>query len=128
MLLLKDLGQRATNTIDNKTGKPQRVEAHHIMSRSNKDCPLKFDLRNLVCLCTEHHKTGKYSAHKHGVWFAKELIKIRPKDVAWILQHSDDYVNLKDRSVLKYIEDCLRRRKELNFKENTQEVQLEFDI
>lgn len=110
------------------TGKPQRVEAHHIMSRSNKDSPLKFDLRNLVCLCTDHHKTGRYSAHKHGLWFSQKLLKIRPKDCAFILKHSDDYVNLKDRKVLKEIEDCLRRHKPLNFGKKPQEIQLEFDI
>ena len=97
------------------TGKPQRVEAHHIMSRSNKDSPLKFDIRNLVCLCTEHHKTGKYSAHKHGLWFSKEFIKIRPDDAEWILEHSDDYANLKDREVLKNIEECLRKDIPLKF-------------
>jgi len=115
-------------TIHPNTGKPQRVEAHHVMSRSNKDSPLKFDMRNLICLCTEHHKTGRYSAHKHGIWFSDQFRKIRPKDYEWILQHSDDYVNLKDRSVLKYIEDCLRGKKNLEFDQEHEEVQLEFVI
>lgn len=89
------------------TGKPQRVEAHHVMSRDNKNSPLKFDLRNLICLCTNHHKTGKYSAHKHGLWFAKEFNSIRPQDAKWILHHSDDIVDLKDRTVLYSIEKVL---------------------
>jgi len=89
-------------------GKPQRVEAHHIMSRSNKNSPLKFDLRNLVCLCTFHHKVGKYSAHKHGLWFAKKFIEIRPDDAQWIIDHTDDTIDLKDRDVLKKIEDELQ--------------------
>jgi len=115
-------------SIHPNTGKVQRVEAHHIMSRSNKDSPLKFDLRNLVCLCTDHHKTGKYSAHKHGLWFAKKFCEIRPDDAEWILNHSDDTVNLKDRDVLKHIETCLREHKPLNFEQNKQELQEEFDI
>jgi len=100
------------------TGKPQRVEAHHIMSRSNKNSSLKFDLRNMVCLCTEHHKTGKYSAHKHGLWFAREFAKIRSEDVEWILEHSDDTVNLNDRDVLSYIETYLKENTPLDFKKD----------
>ena len=110
------------------TGKVQRVEAHHIMSRSNKDSPLKYDLRNLICLCTEHHKTGKRSAHKHGLWFSEEFKKIRPKDAEWILKHTDDEQSLGDREVLKFIEDCLRNNKPLDFDPEPEEVQLEFDI
>lgn len=114
--------------IHQNTGNVQKVEAHHVMSRSNKDSSLKFDLRNMVCLCTEHHKTGKYSAHKHGLWFAQEFTKIRPKDSEWILKHSDDCVNLKDRNILDYIEKCLKANKPLNFSTNNQPEQLEFEF
>jgi len=101
------------------TGKPQRVEAHHIISRKHKDCPLRFDLRNLVCLCSEHHKFGLYSAHGHGVWFTKELEKIRPDDVKWILEHTNDKVDLSNRETLTYIEECLIKGIPLNFPQNT---------
>ena len=97
------------------TGKPQRVEAHHIMSRSNKDSLLKFDLRNLICLCSDHHKLSKYSAHSHGIWFAEWLKTNKPEQYQWVLDHSDDTANLKDREVLAHIEKCLRENKELNF-------------
>jgi len=90
-----------------KTGKKQRVEAHHVMSRSNKNSPLKYDLRNLVCLCTNHHKTDKKSAHKHGLWFAKWFLEKRPDDAKWILEHTDDIVDLDDRDILKSIEENL---------------------
>jgi len=96
-------------------GKPQRIEAHHVMSRSNKNSPLKFDLRNLVALCTFHHKVGKRSAHKHGLWFALEFNKIRPNDAQWILEHTDSEVDLDDRSVLEYINNCLINNKPLDF-------------
>ena len=100
------------------TNKIQRVEAHHIMSRSNKNSPLKFDMRNMICLCTNCHKTGRRSAHKHGLWFAREFQKIRPDDAEWILEHTDDVVNLADRDVLSYIETCLRQNKPLEFDDN----------
>ena len=93
-----------------KNGKPIRIEAHHVLSRDNKDSPLKWDLRNLVALCTEHHKFGKRSAHKHGIWFAEEFKKIRPKDYQWILEHTDDTADLKDRETLQKIEDNLREK------------------
>ena len=102
-------------TIHPVSKKPQRVEAHHVMSRSNKNSPLKFDIRNLVCLCTLCHKTGKRSAHKHGLWFAKEFEKIRAEDAKWILEHTDDTVNLQNRITLAYIEKCLSTNKPLDF-------------
>ena len=88
--------------------KPQRVEAHHVMSRSNKNSPLKWDIRNLICLCTLHHKTYKFSAHRHAIWFAEQFKKIRPDDYDWILEHSNDEVDLNDRTVLEIVEKCLK--------------------
>jgi len=96
------------------TGKPQKVEAHHIMSRSNKDSLLKFDLRNIICLCGEHHKFGKYSAHGHGIWFAEWLRLNKPEKYYWILENSDNTADLKDRTVLDWIETSLRKNKPLD--------------
>jgi len=100
------------------TGKKQRVEAHHIMSRANKGSPLKFDLRNLICLCSFHHKLGSRSAHKHCLWFSKWFIEHRPDDANWIIEHTDDKVDLNDRIILQFIEDCLKFNKPLDFNEN----------
>jgi len=91
-------------------GKPQRVETHHIMSRNNKNSPLKFDIRNAICLCTRCHKTSRRSAHKHGLWFAKKFTELRPNDAKWILDHTDDQVNLKDRKILTKIEENLKQK------------------
>lgn len=89
-------------------GKPQRVECHHVMSRSNKNSPLKWNLKNLICLCTSCHKTNRRSAHKHSLWFSKEFIKIRPDDAQWILEHTDDELDLTDEKNLKNIENELK--------------------
>ena len=96
-------------------GKPQKVEAHHVMSCKNLNSPLKFDLRNLVCIDTFHHKGGRRSAHKHGLWFAKWLIEHKPENAQWIIDHTDDQVDLKDRKILEYIEKCLKEGKPLDF-------------
>lgn len=98
-------------------GKSQRVEAHHVMSRSNKNSPLKFDLRNLVCLCTLHHKTYKFSAHRHAIWFAEQFNTIRPNDYKWVLEHSNDEVDLSDRNVLEVIEKCLKNNSLLDLED-----------
>lgn len=103
-------------TIHPITNKKQKVEAHHVMSRSNKGSPLKFDLRNLVCLCTEHHKTGKRSAHKHGLWFANWFLNNRPDDAKWIIEHTDDIIDLNNRDILAYIEKCLTNNEKIEFK------------
>ncbi len=113
-------------TLHPNTGKAQRVEAHHIMSRSNKDSSLKFDLRNLICLCTSCHKTSQFSAHKHGIWFAEWLRINKPEQHAWVLKHSEDTVNLKDRAVLKKIEENLK--KPFKKRKKSTETQLKFDF
>ena len=93
---------------DDYNGKPQRVECHHLFSRNIKDSPLKWDLNNLICLCTLHHKTGDHSAHKNPIWFAEWLRTNKPEQYQYILDHCEDRINLKDRNVLAKIE------KELN--------------
>ena len=99
------------------TNKPQKVDSHHVMSRSNKNSPLKFDIRNLVCLCTDHHKVGSTSAHKHGLWFAKWFMEHRADDAKWVLDHTFDKVDLTDRTILAHIEECLDNNKPLDFTE-----------
>jgi hypothetical protein len=95
-------GKKQDNT------KKIRIEAHHVMSRSNKNCPLKYDLRNLCALCTSCHKFSKYSAHKHGLWFAKWFFENKPTEADFILNNSDIEVDLNDSNTLKYMEECLK--------------------
>jgi len=98
-------------------GKPQRVETHHVMSRSNKGSPLQYDLRNCICLCSLCHKSSRKSAHKHGLWFAKEFNRLRPDDAQWILDHTDDTIDMFDREVLKIVENCLDKNLPLDLKQ-----------
>ena len=122
--LAKDIcRQKANNTCvvcgikkgDLYKGKPQNLNSHHIMSCKNKNSPLKFDQRNIISLCVFCHKGGRRSAHKHGLWFAKWLIEHNPTDAQWIIDHTDDQVDLKDRNILEYIEKCLKENKPLDF-------------
>ena len=89
-------------------GKPQRVEAHHLFSRHIKNSPLKWDLNNLICLCTRCHKTGEKSAHKNPIYFGEWLRINKPEQYQYILDHWEDSVNLDDRLILEKIEKELR--------------------
>lgn len=85
-------------------GKAQRVEAHHIFSRTFKDSPLKWDLNNLICLCSLCHKMGLRSAHKNPIYFGEWLRIHKPQQYQYVLDHYQDTVNLDDRLVLEKIE------------------------
>lgn len=89
-------------------GKPQRVESHHLFSRHFKNSPLKFDLMNLICLCTLHHKTGDHSAHKNPIWFGEWLRINKPEMYEYVLKHCDDRVDLDNRDILYEIEAKLK--------------------
>lgn len=42
------------------------LNAHHIIPREFKDT--KWDVKNGIALCPLHHKLGRYSFHKNGLW------------------------------------------------------------
>ena len=59
-----------------------RLNSHHIIGRRNKRT--RWNLRNGVCLCVQHHKFGIQSAHEDGPWFDKWLQKHRKKDYDYL--------------------------------------------
>ena len=59
-----------------------RLNSHHIIGRTNR--MTRWDLRNGCCLCTQHHKFGKQSAHEDAPWFDEWLQKYRKKDYEYI--------------------------------------------
>ena len=66
----------------------QSINAHHIIG---KNCLyLRYDLRNGIALCVSHHKFGKLSAHKGGVWFTRILETIRAEDLPYLEEHQHD--------------------------------------
>ena len=52
--------------------KKEYLNAHHIIPR--EFCETKWDVMNGIALCPLHHKLGKYSFHKNGLW-AMNLLK-----------------------------------------------------
>lgn len=51
--------------------KKERLNSHHIFSRSNRST--RWDVNNGVCLCVGHHTFGNMSAHKAPLEFAEWL-------------------------------------------------------
>ena len=52
------------------------LNAHHLIPKEFKIW--RWDVRNGIILCVQHHTLGKFSAHKHPIWFTSWLSKNRP--------------------------------------------------
>lgn len=88
-------------------GSTNLPNAHHLENR-NTCRALRYDPMNGVLLCPSHHKWGKDSAHKGGIWFANWLCKNYPDRFEYVLAHRNDTVNLNDRQVLADLEEKLQ--------------------
>ncbi len=88
-------------------GSESTPNAHHLENR-NTCRALKFDEMNGILLCPSHHKFGKNSAHKGGIWFAEWLRAHYPERYAYVLAHRDDEMNLNDRETLARLESMLQ--------------------
>ena len=84
------------------------MNAHHLQSRKNKYNPLKWDIRNSVCVCPNHHKFScNESFHNSPVVTINWLMKNRPERFNYVLEHYNDKIDLENRFILKEIERCL---------------------
>lgn len=88
-------------------GDPVILDCHHL-EHDNACQALRFDALNGILLTKSHHKYGKDSAHRGAVWFHNWLYRARPAQHAYVLQHRNDDINLKDREVLARIEAKLK--------------------
>ena len=82
--------------------------AHHIENR-NTCAALRYDPMNGVLLCPSHHKFGKDSAHKGGIWFAHWLQTHHRDRWDYVLAHRRDELNVNDRAALAEIEERLKK-------------------
>lgn len=88
-------------------GSESLPNAHHLENR-NTCRALRYDPMNGVLLCPSHHKWGKDSAHKGGIWFADWLLKNHPDRFGYVLENRNRDVNLNDRTVLSALEALLQ--------------------
>lgn len=87
-------------------GSERLPNAHHIENR-NTCAALRYDPMNGVLLCPSHHKFGKDSAHKGGIWFAHWLQTNHRDRWNYVLWHRNDTLNVNDRAALAAVEEML---------------------
>ncbi len=92
----------------NKNNKKIINNAHHCLSKDIKNSLLKYDIRNGVTLCPEHHKwSGTDSAHKAPIIFYEWLRNNREEQYYFVLKNATSKVNLDNEYVLLEILNCL---------------------
>ena len=84
-----------------------KIDAHHLLPRDIKDCPLKFDIMNGVAVCPFCHKFGMPSFHRDPITTVAWLQAQRPERHTYVLNNIDVRVDLNNRNVLEEIERCL---------------------
>ena len=102
----------------NESGqKLKKVDAHHLQSRKIKNNPLKWDIRNSVCVCPMHHKFScNESFHHAPIITINWLISKHPDRFNYVLEHFNDIVDLDNRLILEEIERCLNNNEFIDFK------------
>ena len=64
-------------------GKTKYLNAHHLISRTNKE--LRFDVMNGVSLCPKHHRFSfDFSAHQNPFVFILWLMKNRQEQFEYL--------------------------------------------
>lgn len=92
-----------------------KIDAHHLLQKYIKDCPLKFDIRNEASLCPKHHKfDGEMSAHKSPIVFYDWLRINHPERYEFVLNNSSIRVDLDNRKVLEEILERLLTKEPLD--------------
>lgn len=92
----------------NKNGKKEKIDAHHLLVKEIKNCPLKFEILNGVSVCVFCHKFGIPSFHRDPIRTITWLQKERPERYEYVLKNSDIRIDLENRNVLKEIENRLK--------------------
>jgi len=103
-----------------------KIDAHHLLQKYIKNCPLKFDIRNEASLCPKHHKfNGEMSAHKSPIVFYDWFRLNFPDKYQFILKNSGIRVDLDNRKVLEEILERLTAKEPLDL-DKLKEIEKEF--
>jgi predicted restriction endonuclease len=82
--------------------KTKYLNAHHIESYStNKG--LRFDPHNGICLCSTHHKFGRFSAHHSFCFMFNFMMVSRRDDLDYLLKHYQNKVEITKDSLKQII-------------------------
>jgi len=99
----------------NANGKPTKIDAHHLLSKKIKDCPLKYEINNGIALSSEYHKFNSECFHKSPVSTITWLMNNMPERYKCIIDNAHIRVDLDNRKVLEEIEKRLRNNESLDF-------------
>ena len=61
-----------------------RLDSHHILPKERYQ-EYRYDVENGVCLCQQHHKLNKFSAHRNPLWFTLWLYYNRRAKYDWAM-------------------------------------------
>lgn len=82
--------------------KTKRLNPHHIESYSTNKS-LRYNPKNGICFCPTHHKFGRLSAHKSFVFMYIFMLTQRGNDLAYLVEHYKDKVELTKELLIKQI-------------------------
>ena len=68
--------------------KPNKPHVHHIIPRQIKG--LRYNLKNGITLCFNHHKVGVQSPHLNSIWFTMWLRKNKPSQYKYLMRWLND--------------------------------------
>jgi len=102
-----------------------KIDAHHLLSRDVKDCPLKFDIDNGIGVCSFCHKFGFPSFHRDPITTIHWLRENRNDRYEYVLKNSTFKVDLDNRKVLEEIENRLKEGLSLDL-EKLKAIEAEF--
>ena len=79
---------------------------HHVIGRRNFN--LRWDIRNGCLLCSNHHTSGKFSAHNDPIWFMKWFKENRGDDYEYLVKKKN---KIWDRDYDKVLNDLQEVKK-----------------
>ncbi len=91
-------------------GKPTK-DPHHVIGRKNLST--RWDLRNGVRLCFQHHTGGNKSAHNDPLWFIDWFKEHRPEDYEYLIKKKNEtktYTIFDYEEILKGLEEVKNGR------------------
>lgn len=99
----------------NSKGGVIKIDAHHLMNRSITNCPLKFDIRNAIAVCSKCHKfSPDNSFHLNPVVTIRWMERNRKERIDFVEENYKSRVDLQNREILAKIQEHLEKKEGLD--------------
>lgn len=70
-------------------GSMEHLQSHHILPKERYPAYRTKQI-NAIVLCPKHHKFHKFSFHRNPIWSTLWLMRNRPEQYQWAVQHVGD--------------------------------------